>query len=76
MPAFAARPACRSAWPHWPCLGAGIAALTRRPAWYGALRQVCLGAVAAGFTYAVGLVIGGSAPPDRPTPSSGPAPAH
>ena len=42
-------------------LGAGIAALTRRPAWYGALRQVCLGAVAAGFTYAVGLVVG-SAP--------------
>jgi VIT1/CCC1 family predicted Fe2+/Mn2+ transporter len=39
-------------------LGAGIAVLTRRPAWYGALRQVCLGAVAAGFTYAVGLVIG------------------
>ena len=43
-------------------LGAGIAALTRRPAWYGALRQVCLGAVAAGFTYAVGLVIGVGAP--------------
>jgi VIT1/CCC1 family predicted Fe2+/Mn2+ transporter len=39
-------------------LGAGIATLTRRPAWYGALRQVCLGAVAAAFTYAVGLVIG------------------
>ena len=39
-------------------LGAGIASLTRRPAWYGALRQVCLGAVAAGVTYAVGLVIG------------------
>ncbi len=39
-------------------LGAAIAGLTRRPAWYGALRQVCLGAVAAGFTYAVGLVIG------------------
>ena len=43
-------------------LGAGIAALTRRPAWYGALRQVCLGAVAAGFTYAVGLLIGVGAP--------------
>ena len=39
-------------------LGAGIAALTRRAAWYGALRQVCLGAVAAGFTYAVGVAIG------------------
>ena len=43
-------------------LGAGIAAITRRPAWYGALRQVCLGAVAAGFTYAVGLMIGVGAP--------------
>ena len=43
-------------------LGAGIAALTRRPAWYGALRQVCLGALAAGFTYAVGIVIGVGAP--------------
>jgi len=43
-------------------LGAGIATLTRRPAWYGALRQVCLGPVAAGFTYAVGLLIGVGAP--------------
>jgi VIT1/CCC1 family predicted Fe2+/Mn2+ transporter len=39
-------------------LGAGIAALTRRAAWYGALRQVLLGGIAAGITYAVGLAIG------------------
>jgi vacuolar iron transporter family protein len=39
-------------------LGSGIAALTRRPVWYGALRQVLLGGVAAGVTYAVGIVIG------------------
>jgi len=39
-------------------LGIGIAALTRRPAWYGALRQVLLGGVAAAVTYAVGLWVG------------------
>jgi len=39
-------------------LGAGIAALTRRPAWYGSLRQVVLGGIAAAVTYAVGLAIG------------------
>jgi VIT1/CCC1 family predicted Fe2+/Mn2+ transporter len=39
-------------------LGAGIAALTRRPAGYGALRQVALGGFAAAVTYAVGLAIG------------------
>jgi VIT1/CCC1 family predicted Fe2+/Mn2+ transporter len=39
-------------------LGTGIAALTRRPAWYGALRQVVLGGVAAAVTYAVGLAVG------------------
>ncbi len=39
-------------------LGSGIAVLTRRPTWYGALRQVLLGGIAAGFTYAVGLAIG------------------
>jgi VIT1/CCC1 family predicted Fe2+/Mn2+ transporter len=39
-------------------LGAGIAALTRRPAWYGSLRQVALGGIAAAVTYAVGLTIG------------------
>ena len=32
-------------------LGAGIAALTRRPAWYGSLRQVVLGGIAAAVTY-------------------------
>jgi VIT1/CCC1 family predicted Fe2+/Mn2+ transporter len=39
-------------------LGAGIASLTRRPTWYGALRQVLLGGIAAGFTYVVGRAIG------------------
>lgn len=39
-------------------LGAGIAALTRRAAWYGALRQVLLGGIAACVTYVVGLAIG------------------
>ena len=39
-------------------LGAGIATLTRRAPWFGALRQLLLGSVAAGFTYAVGLAIG------------------
>jgi len=39
-----------------------IAALTRRPAGFGVLRQVCLGAVAAGFTDAVGLVVGVGGP--------------
>ena len=39
-------------------LGTGIAALTRRPAWYGATRQVLLGSVAAAVTYAVGILVG------------------
>ena len=39
-------------------LGTGIARLTRRPAWYGATRQVLLGGVAAAVTYAVGNVVG------------------
>ena len=39
-------------------LGIGIARLTRRPAWYGATRQVLLGGVAAAVTYAVGGVVG------------------
>jgi VIT1/CCC1 family predicted Fe2+/Mn2+ transporter len=39
-------------------LGAGIAALTRRSGWYGAIRQVLLGGIAAGVTYAVGHAIG------------------
>ncbi len=39
-------------------LGAGIAKLTRRPLWYGAIRQVLLGGIAAAVTYGVGLLIG------------------
>jgi VIT1/CCC1 family predicted Fe2+/Mn2+ transporter len=39
-------------------LGTGIAVLTRRPIWYGALRQVLLGGIAAAVTYGVGLLIG------------------
>jgi VIT1/CCC1 family predicted Fe2+/Mn2+ transporter len=39
-------------------LGIGIARLTRRPAWYGATRQVVLGGVAAAVTYAVGALVG------------------
>ena len=39
-------------------LGTGIALLTRRQLWYGALRQVLLGGVAAAVTYAVGTLIG------------------
>jgi VIT1/CCC1 family predicted Fe2+/Mn2+ transporter len=39
-------------------LGAGIAMLTRRSKWYGAVRQVLLGGIAAAVTYAVGLLIG------------------
>jgi len=39
-------------------LGMGIAAMTRRPVWYGAVRQVLLGGAAAAFTFAVGSLIG------------------
>jgi predicted membrane protein (TIGR00267 family) len=39
-------------------LGMGIARLTRRPAWYGASRQVVLGGIAAAVTYAVGVIVG------------------
>ena len=39
-------------------LGTGIASLTRRPAAYGAVRQVLLGGVAAAVTYGVGLLVG------------------
>ena len=41
-------------------LGTGLALLTRRPVWYGAIRQVILGGIAAAVTYAVGLAIGAS----------------
>ena len=39
-------------------LGIGIARLTRRPAWYGAARQVLLGGVAAAVTFGVGTLVG------------------
>jgi VIT1/CCC1 family predicted Fe2+/Mn2+ transporter len=39
-------------------LGVGIAVLTRRPIWFGAVRQMLLGAVAAAVTFAVGRAIG------------------
>jgi VIT1/CCC1 family predicted Fe2+/Mn2+ transporter len=39
-------------------LGTGISILTRRPMWYGATRQVLLGATAAAVTFGVGTLIG------------------
>jgi vacuolar iron transporter family protein len=39
-------------------LGIGIARLTRRPAWYGAARQLLLGGAAAAVTFAVGVLVG------------------
>jgi len=41
--------------------GGLVARLTARPFWRGALRQLMLGAVAAGVTYLIGLAIGGMA---------------
>ena len=41
--------------------GGLVARLTARPFWKGALRQLALGAVAAGFTYLIGLAVGGMA---------------
>ncbi len=41
--------------------GGMVSRLTERPFWRGALRQVVLGAFAAGFTYLIGLAIGGLA---------------
>jgi VIT1/CCC1 family predicted Fe2+/Mn2+ transporter len=41
--------------------GGLVARLTARPFWRGALRQLVLGALAAGFTYLIGLAIGGLA---------------
>lgn len=42
--------------------GGGIVArLTARPFWRGALRQLLLGALAAGVTYLIGLAVGGMA---------------
>ena len=43
-------------------IGGGLVArLTARPFWRGALRQLVLGAVAVGFTYLIGLAVGGIA---------------
>lgn len=41
--------------------GGLVAMLTGRPFWRGALRQLLLGALAAGFTYLIGLAVGGMA---------------
>jgi VIT1/CCC1 family predicted Fe2+/Mn2+ transporter len=38
--------------------GAIVARITTRPWWFGGLRQLCLGAVAAAVTFAVGAAIG------------------
>ena len=41
--------------------GGMVARLTARPFWRGALRQLLLGALAAGFTFLIGLAVGGMA---------------
>ena len=41
--------------------GGMVARLTNRPFWRGALRQLVLGAFAAGLTYLIGLAVGGLA---------------
>ncbi len=41
--------------------GGLVAQLTARPFWRGALRQLLLGAVAAGLTYLIGMAVGGAA---------------
>ena len=41
--------------------GGLVAQLTGRPFWRGALRQLLLGALAAGLTYLIGLAVGGMA---------------
>ena len=40
--------------------GALVTRLTARPWWYGGLRQLVLGAAAAGLTYVVGVMVGSS----------------
>ena len=40
--------------------GGLVARLTNRPFWKGALRQLLLGAVAAGLTYLIGMAVGGT----------------
>lgn len=43
-------------------IGGGLVArLTARPFWRGALRQLVLGVLATGFTYLIGLAVGGMA---------------
>jgi vacuolar iron transporter family protein len=39
--------------------GGMVSRLTERPFWRGAVRQLALGTVAAGFTYLIGLAVGG-----------------
>jgi VIT1/CCC1 family predicted Fe2+/Mn2+ transporter len=41
--------------------GGLVARLTARPFWRGALRQLLLGATAAGLTYLIGMAVGGAA---------------
>ena len=41
--------------------GGSVARLTNRPFWRGAMRQLILGGAAAGFTYLIGLAVGGMA---------------
>jgi len=41
--------------------GGMVARLTGRPFWRGALRQLALGALAAGITYLIGVAVGGMA---------------
>ena len=41
--------------------GGLVSRMTNRPFWRGALRQLLLGAVAAGLTYLIGLAVGGLA---------------
>lgn len=39
--------------------GAIVTHVTNRPWWYGGIRQLILGAAAAGLTYLVGTAVGG-----------------
>ncbi len=50
--------------------GGLVARLTARPFWRGALRQLALGAIAAGFTYLIGLAVGRMASKLTPVPRS------
>ena len=48
--------------------GGLVARLTARPFWRGAVRQFALGAITAGFTYMIGLAVGGLASGLKPAP--------